>query len=90
MRVIVDEGVSQTSPLWQQFQTWLGTDVAEVLWLADVYPSIPDVEILDKLLTPDTVLLTRDGVLHNRALRQGVQSFTLNAQGESVAEQMPC
>jgi len=61
MRVIVDEGVSQTSPLWQQFQTWLGTDSAEGLWLADVYPSIPDVEILDKLLTPDNVLLTGMG-----------------------------
>ena len=89
MRVIVDEGVSQTSPLWQQFQTWLGTDSAEGLWLADVYPSIPDVEILDKLLTPDTVLLTRDGVLHNRALSQGVQSFTLNAQGQLTRTKLP-
>jgi hypothetical protein len=82
MRVIVDEGIGDTSPLWQQFQAWLGERSAEIVWLAIRYPAIPDVEILDKLLTPDTVLLTRDGVLHNRALAQGRRSFTLNAQGQ--------
>ena len=76
MRVIVDEGIGDTSPLWQQFQAWLGERSAEIVWLAIRYPAIPDVEILDKLLTPDTVLLTRDGVLHNHALAQGVRSFT--------------
>jgi hypothetical protein len=89
MRVIVDEGIGDTSPLWQQFQAWLGDRSAEIVWLATRYPAIPDVELLDKLLTPDTVLLTRDGVLHNRALAQGMRSFTLNAQGQLTRKPRP-
>jgi hypothetical protein len=82
MRVIVDEGTSKTSPLWHQFQAWLGKRPADIVWLEAHYPAMPDVEILDKLMAPDTVLLTRDRVLHNRALAQGMRSFTLDAQGQ--------
>jgi hypothetical protein len=89
MRVIVDEGSGDTSSLWHQFQVWLGDRSAEIVWLATRYPAIPDVEILDKLLTPDTVLLTRDGVLHNRALAQSRRSFTLNAQGQLTRKPLP-
>lgn len=89
MRVIVDEGIGETSPLWQQFQAWLGERQADIVWLAVLYPAIPDVEILDKLLTPQTVLLTQDGVLHNRALRQGTRSLTLNAAGQLTRKPLP-
>jgi len=89
MRVIVDEGIGDRSPLWQQFHAWLGDRSAEIVWLATRYPAIPDVEILDKLLTPDTVLLTRDGVLHNHALTQGVRSFTLNSLGQLTRKPLP-
>jgi hypothetical protein len=89
MQVIVDEGIGESSPLWQQFQAWLGDRSAEIVWLATRYPAMPDVELLDKLLTPDTVLLTRDGVLHNRALAQGVRSFTLNAHGQLTRQPLP-
>ena len=89
MRVIVDEGIGDTSPLWQMFQGWLGHRSAEILWLKDLYPAIPDVEILDKLLTPETVLLTQDRVLHNRALRQGARSLTLNAAGQLTRKSLP-
>jgi hypothetical protein len=89
MRVIVDEGIGETSPLWQTFRAWLGNRSAEIVWLATRYPAMPDVEILDKLLTPDTILLTRDGVLHNRALAQGVRSFTFNAQGQLTRKPLP-
>jgi hypothetical protein len=82
MQVIVDEGIGETSPLWRQFQAWLGPRRVEIVWLQALYPAIPDVEILDKLLTPETVLLTQDRVLHNRALRQGARSMTLNAAGQ--------
>ncbi len=89
MRVIVDEGLSPTSSLWYQFQNWLGTRLAEVIFIADAYPGIPDVEILDKLLTQDTVLLTHDRVLHNRALSQGLRSCTRNAQGQLTRKKLP-
>src|SRR6266446_2909064 len=89
MQVIVDEGIGESAPLWQQWQAWLGDRSAEIVWLATRYPAMPDVELLDKLLTPDTVLLTRDGVLHNRALAQGVRSFTLNADGQLTRTPLP-
>jgi len=47
------------------------------------------VEILDKLLTPQTVLLTQDGLLHNRTLRQGARSLTLNAAGQLTRKPLP-
>jgi len=31
MRVIVDEGIGETSPLWQQFQAWLGERQADIV-----------------------------------------------------------
>ncbi len=89
MRVIVDEGLSPTSPLWRQFQDWLGTRSAEVVFIVDAYPGMPDVEILDKLLSQDTVLLTHDRVLHNRALNGGIRSFTRNAQGQLTRKKLP-
>src|SRR5918996_1244805 len=89
MQVIVDEGIGETSPLWQQFQAWLGPRSVEIIWLKAIYPAIPDVEILDKLLTPETVLLTQDRMLHNRALRQGVRSLTLNAAGQLTRKPLP-
>jgi len=89
MQVIVDEGIGETSPLWQQFQAWLGPRSVEIMWLKALYPAIPDVEILDKLLTPETVLLTQDRMLHNRALRQGMRSLTLNAAGQLTRKPLP-
>ncbi len=89
MRVIVDEGIGESSIIWQLFQTWLGHRPAELIWLATLYPAIPDVEILDKLLTPETILLTQDRVLHNRALLQGYRSLTLNAHGQLTRKSLP-
>jgi hypothetical protein len=89
MQVIVDEGIGETSPIWRQFQAWLGLRSVEIVWLKAPYPAIPDVEILDKLLTPETVLLTQDRVLHNRALRQGARSLTLNAAGQLTRKPLP-
>src|SRR5690606_4351215 len=50
----------------------------EFLFISQSHRSIPDVEILDKLLQPDTVLLTADRVLHMRALERGFRSYTLD------------
>ncbi len=55
MQVIVDEGIGESSPLWQRFQAWLGLRSAEIVWLKVLYPAIPDVEILDKPSTTVSV-----------------------------------
>ena len=54
MRVMVDEGIGNTSPLWHLFQAWLGSRSADIVWLDTRYPARPDVAILDQLMAPDT------------------------------------
>ncbi|MCY2989747.1 MAG: hypothetical protein NTY19_18000 [Planctomycetota bacterium] len=82
VRVIVDEGNGPNTATWDQFQRILGERPAEYLFLAEAHPGIPDVEILDKLLGPETILLTRDCVLHMRALACGFRSYTPNEHGQ--------
>jgi len=82
IRVIVDNAINDESPLWTSFQKWLGNRPAEYVFLEKAHKGIPDVEILDKLLAANDILLTVDRVLHNRACAQGAVSFTLNAQGQ--------
>lgn len=82
VRVIVDEGNGPNTATWDQFQRILGERPAEYLFLAEAHPGIPDVEILDKLLGSETILLTRDRVLHMLALARGFRSYTLNEHGQ--------
>ena len=48
---------------------------------AESHRGIPDVELLRRLLGPDTVLLTTDRVLHNQVCDLGFCSYTLDQQG---------
>lgn len=89
VRVIVDEGIGPNMATWDQFQRILGERPAEYLFLAEAHPGIPDVEILDKLLGPETVLLTRDCVLHMRTLARGFRSYTLNEHGQLTRRPLP-
>jgi hypothetical protein len=81
-RVIVDENAGPGSTLWQQFLAALNVPLADCLFLKDVHPGIPDVEILDKLLTAGIVLVTADRVLHMQAIEKGNRSYTLNERGQ--------
>ena len=88
-RVIVDENAGPGTALWEQFQQAFGGQQYEYLFLAEKHRGIPDVEILDKLLPADAVLLTGDCVLHMRALEQGCRSYTLNEQGQLTRRRLP-
>jgi len=88
-RVIVDENVGPNTALWHEFQRVLGGQPWEYVFLSEAHPGIPDVEILDKLLQPSTVLLTGDCVLHERAIQQGIRSYTLDQQGQLTRQQQP-
>ncbi len=67
-KVIVDENVGPGSPVWEQFQRLFGETPVDYLYLKDVHRGIPDVEILDKLLSAENILLTGDCVLHRPAI----------------------
>jgi len=74
-RVVVDECVSQESPLVEQLRQRLGERPIQFVFLTTEHPGIPDIEILDKLLDVRSALLTQDRVLHNLAIGRGFQSF---------------
>jgi hypothetical protein len=54
MRVMVDEDIGNTSPLWHLFQAWLGRRSTDIVWLDIRYSAMPDVAILHELMAPDT------------------------------------
>ncbi len=88
-RVIVDENAGPGSPLWHRFSAAMDVPLADCLMLKDSHPGIPDVEILDKLLTAGRILLTADRVLHMQAIEQGNRSYTLNERGELTDRRLP-
>lgn len=87
-RVIVDENTGPESTLWRLFQNQLADRYTEIVFLKDKHPGIPDVEILDKVLGADTVLLTSDRVLHQKAIEAGFRSYTLNEHGDLTKERL--
>ena len=87
-RVIVDENAGPGTEVWEQFQQAFGDEQCEYVFLAKMHRGIPDVEILDKLLRPGTVLLTGDCVLHMRALARGCRSYTRNEQGQLTRKRL--
>jgi hypothetical protein len=89
LRVVVDAGVGRDSALLHQASDWLGERIGEMFWLDDAHHGIPDVEILDKVLGNDMVLVTRDCVLHNRAHKKGFLSLTLDRQGRLTQRPLP-
>lgn len=92
VRIIVDENAGPGSPVWNEYQSALanrpaedgnaGKQAVEYLFLKDAHPGIPDVEILDKLLGPDAILLTGDRPLHAQAIARGIRAYTLNELGQ--------
>ncbi len=88
-RVIVDENAGPGTEVWEQFQQVFGCGQSDCVFLAETHCGIPDVEILDKLLRPNDVLLTGDCVLHMRALDPGCRSYTLNDGGQLTRKQLP-
>jgi hypothetical protein len=74
-RVVVDEGVGPDSELVAQVRGRLGKRPIAFVFLASAHQGIPDIEILDKLLDGQTLLLTQDRVLHNLAIGRGFQSM---------------
>ena len=80
-RVIVDENAGPNSPAWEQYQRLVGDRSVEYVFLKDSHSGIPDVEILEKLLSIETILLTGDRVLHMHALARGFRSYALDDAG---------
>ena len=75
-RLLVDENAGPNTPVWKAFQRRFGGRAWECVFLSQAHPGIPDVEILDKLLTADAVLLSGDRVLHAPALARGHRSLS--------------
>ena len=74
----------------QRFRQMLApAQQVELVRLAESHRGIPDVELLRRLLGPDTVLLTTDRVLHNQVCDLGFCSYTLDQQGNLRRKKLP-
>lgn len=82
LRVVIDECVGGNSPLWQAFHAWLRRRPIQVIYLRERHQGIPDGVILARLLEPGDLLVTMDRVLHNRACKAGIASFTMTPSGQ--------
>lgn len=82
MTVVIDENIGADSRILQEVLTRKWASTARLLHLGDEHTGIPDIEILDKLLGPKTVLVTKDRVLHNRAISAGYPSYTFDEYGQ--------
>jgi len=89
IRVVVDEGVGNGDAIWSQTKRYFSDETASFCFLAQDHPGIPDVEILDKLLNKNTILITHDCVLHNRACQLGYTSLTLSKRGKITHSPLP-
>ena len=88
-RIVIDECLGRDDPLLAQLAARLGDRPVELVPLASRHPGIPDIEILDKLLDARTALLTRDRVLHNRAIARGLRSFAQTEDGRLTHRKLP-
>ena len=88
-RIVIDECLGPDDPLLAQVAARLGDRPVELVPLASRHPGIPDIEILDKLLDARTALLTRDRVLHNRAVARGWRSFAPAEDGDLTQHRLP-
>ena len=75
LRVILDECVAPTAEVTAEITRRLGNRPVDIVALASDRPGTPDVVILDHMLGPSTLLVTRDRVLHNLALGRGFRSL---------------
>ena len=86
-RVIVDECVSLKSELFLRFSRENAARAPiKYVFLSKEHRAVPDDLILTQLLGPDTILLTTDRVLHNRACQAGFESHTLDETGQMVCK----
>lgn len=74
-RIVVDECVSHSSTVLDEFRRRLGGRPVEYVFLSILHRGIPDIDILDKVMDARSALLTQDRVLHNMALDRGFSSF---------------
>jgi hypothetical protein len=88
-RVVVDECLGKAPPVLDQLRGRFGNRPLELVFLAAEHAGIPDVEILDKLMDARTALLTRDRVLHNRALDRGFRSFMAMPENTLTDRRLP-
>ena len=83
--MVVDECVSSESELFLRFrQQRAARAPITYVFLAKEHRAVPDEIILTQLLAPNSILLTMDRVLHNRACQLGLESYTLDEAGTMV------
>lgn len=80
-RIILDESVSQRQ--FSKVIDFLGFDdssLSEIVDIKEIYPDIPDNEILKHLLNDNLIFITADRVVHNKILLERKKSVYIDKE----------
>jgi hypothetical protein len=79
--VIVDEGVSDGNLMrFKRFAEEKGLEIFYYQFIRQLYPGMPDGQILYHLLNATTIFITSDRPLHNTVLTKGLESYYLDEE----------
>lgn len=79
--VIVDEGVSESNLMrFKQFAGEKGLEIVDYQFIRQLYPGMPDGQILYHLLNSTTIFITTDRPLHNTIISKGLESYYLGEE----------
>lgn len=80
-KVIVDEGVSDNYLIrFKRFAAEKGLEIIDYQFIRQLYPGMPDGQILHHLLNATTIFVTSDRPLHNTVLAKGLKSYYLDEE----------
>jgi len=81
MQFIIDEGVTKSSATYKAVLRWLAGREAFYIFVSKEHRGISDTDIIEKLLPLSKNLVTKDRILHNRAIAMGFNSLILDEYG---------
>lgn len=81
MQFIIDESITKPSATFKALLRWLAGREATYIFIAKEHRGISDTDIIEKLLPVSQNLVTKNRILHNRAIAMGFNSFILDEYG---------
>lgn len=81
MKILIDERISESPKTITKLLKQITTQPLSLLFLAKTHPGISDADVLERLLPIHQHILTKDAILHNRAIALGFSSFIVNEEG---------
>ena len=82
MKILIDARISESPKTITNLLKQMTTHPLPFLFLSKTHPNISDADILERLLPIHQHILTKDEILHNRAIALGFTSFMIYEEGK--------